>query len=244
MLSGQIYRSSLSARGRLTRSLHQSLVAMAKNDKSTIDSYRLPSQTSINEWEFKYDFVPKTSEPKIPPLTPEAVKQDIAEQKRAKVEKEMLDQELATSVKVEANDLHVVHGGEIVGAEPEYLHDKGSDPVDASHVNASSKATPSRSDKHKYMQTLINPDINSPDVINLSQGEVSHKVQSTEGQAQVLDDVEHAEHELHKQNAAASSNSTSGASKWLLPLGFFGVGYFAYEYFQSPKAASKPAVAK
>ncbi|KAM9892071.1 hypothetical protein OXX69_012128, partial [Metschnikowia pulcherrima] len=30
---------------------------LAKNDASTIDSFKLPSQTSINEWEFKYDFM-------------------------------------------------------------------------------------------------------------------------------------------------------------------------------------------
>ena len=54
----------------------------AKNDSSTIDSFKLPSQTSINEWEFKYDFVPKVAEPKIPPVSPEAIKQDIAQTKK------------------------------------------------------------------------------------------------------------------------------------------------------------------
>ena len=64
-----------------TRLVHSSSRILAKGDSSTIDSYRLPSQTSINEWEFKYDFIPKTSEPKVPPLTKEAVKQDIAHEK-------------------------------------------------------------------------------------------------------------------------------------------------------------------
>lgn len=48
------------------RSIQTSIRALAKNDPSTIDLYKLPSQTSINEWEFKYDFIPKVAQPKIP----------------------------------------------------------------------------------------------------------------------------------------------------------------------------------
>ena len=73
-----------------TRLVHSSSRILAKGDSSTIDSYRLPSQTSINEWEFKYDFIPKTSEPKVPPLTKEAVKQDIAHEKAKSVERNYL----------------------------------------------------------------------------------------------------------------------------------------------------------
>ena len=36
-----------------TRLVHSSSRILAKGDSSTIDSYRLPSQTSINEWEFR-----------------------------------------------------------------------------------------------------------------------------------------------------------------------------------------------
>ena len=51
---------------------------------------RLPSKTSINESEFKYDFIPKTAEPKVPHLTKEAVKHAIAQNKAKQVENNCL----------------------------------------------------------------------------------------------------------------------------------------------------------
>lgn len=225
MLARQLARSS-AAVGR--RHLHRTGAAFAKNDTSTIDSYKLPSQTSINEWEFKYDFVPKMSSPKIPPVTEQAVKQDIAQEKRAKVEKEMLDKELATSIKVEANLSAVVHGGEVVGTEPEFLQDRGSAPIDVSRPNAKGTQSSKPANRDKYVQSSINPG-NSPDVSVLSQGEVDHKVASTEGQSQVLDDIEHTEHEESQKNGGQTK---SGGVNWLLPIGFAGLGYFGYGYYQ------------
>ncbi|CAK7892432.1 hypothetical protein CAAN1_01S10000 [[Candida] anglica] len=213
-----------------SRQLHRSAIQLAKNDKSTIDSYRFPSQTSINEWEFKYDFVPKTSEPKIPPLTPEAVKQDIAQQKKAKVEKELLDKELATSVKVEANDSTVVHGGEEVGAEPEYLHDRGSEPADVSYTNAGGSKTSKPANRDKYVQTSINPEINQSDVVSLSHGEVDHKATATGAQSQVLEDVEHEDYEKTKQEPQPKTTN------YFVPLIAAGLGYFGYDYYQKQQA--------
>lgn len=224
MLVKQLVRTS--ALGR--RHFHKTVASLAKNDSSTIDSYRLPSQTSINEWEFKYDFVPKMSSPKIPPVTEQAVKQDIAQEKRAKVEKEMLDKELATSIKVEANLSTVVHGGEEVGAEPEFLQDRGSKPIDVSRPNAKAAKSNKPANRDIYVQSSVNPG-NSPDVSVLSQGQVDHKVTSTEGQTQVLDDIEHTEHENSKKT---ESEPKSGGINWLLPIGFAGVGYFGYGYYQ------------
>ena len=82
-----------------TRLVHSSSRILAKGDSSTIDSYRLPSQTSINEWEFKYDFIPKTSEPKVPPLT-KAVKQDIAHEKAKSVEENYLLKKVILQLKL------------------------------------------------------------------------------------------------------------------------------------------------
>lgn len=233
MLTRQFLRTTSSPL--IRRQIHKSAIRLyAKNDDSTIDSYRLPSQTSINEWEFKYDFVPKVSEPKVPALTPEAVKQDIAHERRAKVEKEILDKELATSIKVEANDSHVVHGGESVGTEPEYLQDRGSQPVDISRPNPASQQPGKPANRDKYIQTSINPEINSPDVSSLSHGEVSHKTTSTEGQSQVLEEVEEEDH--HKIKSAEDAAKASGSgTKWLLTLGGAAVGYYGYQYFQEEK---------
>ena len=98
-------------RSAIARTSYRSLVALtrvlAKNDFSTIESYRLPSQTSINEWEFKYDFVPKVSEPKVPPVSLSAIQQEKAEIKKQQMEHELLTRELNTSIKVEANDASV-----------------------------------------------------------------------------------------------------------------------------------------
>ena len=162
---------------------------MAKGDSSTIDSFRLPLQTSINEWEFKYDFIPKTSEPKVPPVTQEAVKQDIAIEKAKHVERELFTKEANSSVKVEANSAAVIHGGESVSDEPEFLQDRGSKPIDVSKV-ATSHQSSKPANRDKYLQTSINPNINNSDVISLGENEVDHKSTTIDKQTQVIDDVE------------------------------------------------------
>lgn len=206
-----------------TRALHTSARAWAKNDKSTIDSFRLPSQTSINEWEFKYDFIPKVALPSIPPVSPEAVKKDIAVQKKQQVERELLQKEHASSVKVEANDASVVHGGEAVSTEPELLHDRGSDPVDASRKVGSDqpKKTPNTD---KYVQSSLNPAINDADVVNMGhENEVDHKT-STVDHNKVFNDVEH-----DQGKHATSSGSLISPAKILAFFGLgAGAGYFMF----------------
>lgn len=214
------------------RAFHQNLVRFAKNDESTIDSYRLPSQTSINEWEFKYDFIPKVSSPKIPPITPEAVKQDIAHEKKAKVEKELLNKEGASSIKVEANDAKVVHGGEHVIDEPEYLHDRGSKPVDVSNTAASnSNKSKKPANRDKYIQSSINPEINQSHVVSLSENEVDHKVTPIEGQAQVIDDIEHD----NAAGAAPKSEEKPSSNIGLYAVLALGGAAGGYYYFSKEK---------
>lgn len=234
-LSKPLFRKNAIASVQLLnrRALHQNAVKMAKNDDSTIDAYKLPSQTSINEWEFKYDFIPKVSSPKIPPITPEAVKQDIAHEKKAKVEKELLNKEGASSIKVEANDAKVVHGGEHVEDEPEFLHDRGSKPVDVSNTAASnSNKTKKPANRDKYIQSSINPEINQSDVVSLSENQVDHKVTPIEGQAQVIDDIEH-DSIAGATPKAEQKSSSSNAGLWaVLALGGGAGGYY---YFSKEK---------
>lgn len=210
------------------RSLSCLSARLAKNDTSTIDSYKLPSQTSINEWEFKYDFVPKVSEPKVPPVSREAIQQEKAQVKKQEVEKELLNKELHSSIKVEANDANVVHGGESVSTEPELLQDRGSDPVDA-QVYGSVKS-PKKIDSSKYQQSSLNEDINISSVVNLGH---NNAVDHSSGNVDVppeIHDAEEAEKATEKppklQQAAAES---SGALPLLAILGLGGfAGYFAF----------------
>lgn len=216
-----------------TRLVHSSSRILAKGDSSTIDSYRLPSQTSINEWEFKYDFIPKTSEPKVPPLTKEAVKQDIAHEKAKSVERELFAKESNSSIKVEANDAKVVHGGESVAAEPVLKEDTGSAPIDVStpksNINVSSSTTstkPKKSANHdKYVQSSINPNINSGNVVNLSEGEVDHKTESVDKQSPVVEDIEHDN--LTHQGETKKESNDAGLGIFAL-LGLGGAGYYYY----------------
>lgn len=205
-----------------SRHLHTSPRILAKNDSSTIDSYRLPSQTSINEWEFKYDFIPKVAQPKIPPVSPEAVKQDIAHHKKQQVEHELFNRELNSSVKAEANDASVVHGGESVSAEVEYLHDKGSAPVDSSSVNVGSK--PKKTANHdNYVQSSLNPAINNPTVVSVDHDKVVDHKTSDVHPARVTEDVE------HESGEPAAAESQGGAWKYLGVLGLGGLaGYFMF----------------
>lgn len=207
------------------RAIHMSLRVKAKGDSSTIDSYRLPSQTSINEWEFKYDFIPKVAQPKIPPINPEAVKQDIAQTKKQQVEAELFNKELTSSIKVEANDAAVVHGGEPVGAEVEFLHDKGLDPVDAS-TKATTPQRKKTTNHDNYVQTSINPNINNPDVVNLGHtNSVDHKTAPVQ-EAKVVDDVEHPQ-SVESKTAEPETESSGNTAKILGVLGLGGLaGYF------------------
>lgn len=197
----------------------------AKGDSSTIDAYRLPSQTSINEWEFKYDFIPKVSLPKIPPVTPEAVKQDIAQNKKQQVEAELFNRELNSLIKVEANAASVVHGGESVGAEVELLQDRGLAPVDASHSGATGGTTKKTANHDQYVQSSANPDINKPEVVNLGhENDVDHKIAAVH-EAKVVDDVEHAQ--STGTAAPETEGGAGGAAKILAVLGLGGLaGYF------------------
>lgn len=214
------------------RLLHSSLPRFVKNDDSTIDSYRMPSQTSINEWEFKYDFIPKVAEPKVPPLTREAIKQDIANEKKAQVEKEMLNLEVV-SVKAEANDAPVLHGGEAVKAEPEFLHDRGSEPVDASYASPRETAKSKKpANREKYIQTSINPQINQSEVVSLGANDVDHKSSNVE-QSRVVDDIEHDN--LHTLGQKQSNKSGSGFG---VPLALLGLGAGGYYYYQSSEGDS------
>lgn len=204
-----------------------SLARLAKNDSSTIDSFRLPLQTSINEWEFRYDFIPRVAEPKVPPITQEAVKQDIAHEKKALVEKELFNRENASSVKVEANSATVVHGGEAVGSEPEYLHDRGSKPVDSTGGAAAPAKKPVNRDK--YVQSSLNPNINNSEVVNLGQGEVDHKASHVDKQTPVVDDIEHDNVE------GATKPAPSGSNPAILALLGLGGAGGAYYYFKQEK---------
>lgn len=216
-----IFPSTRAFSGSSIRAVSRSSVRQAKNDASTIDSFKLPSQTSINEWEFKYDFMPKVAEPKIPPVSPEAVKQDIALNKKQQVEKELFNKELQQSVKVEANDSAVVHGGESVAAEPEDLGDRGSDPVDSSPVVQKPQAQKT-ANTHKYVQLSVNPEINNPSVVNLgNEDHVDHKTADVDHTSEILD-AEGAKPEPPKA-------TTPTAIKLLAVLGLGGVaGYFAF----------------
>lgn len=208
----------------LVRSLSASVRLSAKGDESTIDSYKLPSQTSINEWEFKYDFVPKTSEPKVPPITKEAVQQDIAQEKAKQVETELFVKESNSSVKVEANSATVVHGGEAVSEEPAFLH-KDSTPTDSSRPSAGQPKKPANRDK--YIQSSINPDINQVDAISLGESDIDHKTVDVDKQTVVVEDHEHdnlhhAGQEQHKEEKPGNKSLP------LIVLGLGGVGYYYY----------------
>ncbi|KAK6464567.1 hypothetical protein DFJ63DRAFT_334126 [Scheffersomyces coipomensis] len=246
-----------------SRFISQSFRVGAKGDTSTIDSFKLPSQTSINEWEYKYDFIPKMASPKVPPVTQEAVKQDIALEKLKAFERESFAKEGNSSIKVEANDADVVHGGESVKVEPEYLQDRGSKPIIASSKRTVANADhdnkkPANSDK--YIQTSINPEINTPDVVNLSENEVDHKTTSIDKQEVVVEDIEHdnLEHHLtHEEPAAApiatkaapttgsaqsessESSSSSSSSSYTIPLALVGLGGAGYYYYSSTSSSKK-----
>lgn len=153
-------------KSRTYRSFHMATVLKAKGDASTIDSFKLPSQTSINEWEFRYDFMPVVSSPKVPAVNREAVRKDIATEKAKSVAQEIFVLESNSSIKVEANTAHVVHGGETVQSSPEQI------PIELAEstleiLSSSARRQPpppTKRDRAKYVQTSLNSDINKNDV--------------------------------------------------------------------------------
>ncbi|EGW30325.1 uncharacterized protein SPAPADRAFT_52420 [Spathaspora passalidarum NRRL Y-27907] len=154
------------------RLLHTTVVRSTKGDSSSIDSFRLPSQTSINEWEFKYDFIPKEATPKAPPLTADAVNQDIAHEKLKSFEREMFSKEQSSSIKVEANSANVVHAGVSVDDAVELIEDRGSKPVDARYPPGFARGKGKSVNHDKYVYSSINPEINNSDISVLNEGEV------------------------------------------------------------------------
>lgn len=159
-----------------TRTLYCGCRLLAKGDSAPMDSIRLPSQTSINEWEFRYDFIPKTHTPKAPALTDEAIKQDIAQEKLASVEQELFNLEAGKTMKVEANEATVLRGGVNVQSAPETLEYKASKPIDV-HLKSAAKKNEGKDEKRaerlKYTQTSINPEINTGDVLNVGGADVA-----------------------------------------------------------------------
>lgn len=202
---------------------------MAKNDSSTIDSYRLPSQTSISEWEFQYDFVPKVSDPKVPPISEDAVKQDIAQERKKQVEQEMLNQEVASSIKVEGNDSVVMRGGENVKDEPELIQDRGSKPI---KVNSSAAASTSGkpANREQYLQTSANPHLNQTAINNLSEAQVDHKQEDASQPSPVVDDLDHDNMNHSGQKVQGGSNNV-----FFVTLGVFGLGAGSFYYMNQAK---------
>ncbi|KAI5962997.1 uncharacterized protein KGF55_002789 [Candida pseudojiufengensis] len=219
------------------RFISNTTVKYAKGDQSTIDSFRLPSQTSINEWEFKYDFIPKTSEPKVPPISKEAVKQDIAHEKAKAVERELFTKESNSSIKVEANDAKVLHGGEQVGAEPEYHEDKGSNPIDSSTANISTKKSKKSPNHNQYVQSSINPEINNANVVNLGDNEIDHKTEQVSKQSPIVEDIEHDN--LHHEGQKAPEDPKSNNNGIYGILALLGLGGGGYWYYSSTQAKAK-----
>lgn len=215
----------------LKKGLKTSVIRAAKNDSSTIDSFKLPSQTSINEWEFKYDFIPKVSEPKVPPVSPEAIKQDIAHEKKIDVEREMFNKEGATSVKVEANDAKVIHGGESVIDEPEFIQDRGSDPIKVENFKGTNSSKPTKpANRDQYLQTSINPNINQSDVNNLSESTIDHK-QSDVKPSKVVDDLE--EDNMQHAGQQKLEDTKSSGNGVYITLGLFGLGAGSYYIYNN-----------
>lgn len=238
------------------RMLHVTRVAWAKNDASTIDSFKLPSQTSINEWEFRYDFVPKVSEPKVPPVTPEAVAKDvIAEMQARNAREDQLTK--SQSVKVEANLADVFHQGQSVVEDPvvvgDHAHAEEGAAVDEKSGRGSLEVAPSLATKpanrDKYVQSSINPLINDSQVANYGLNEVDHKISEVPEQTPVWEDVEHS-NELQRQDLSDPANrpapdvtpkkeevyeDISGFFIPLMLIAFGGVGYYYYYYLVQKK---------
>ena len=222
------------ARATLIRLFRTSARTLAKGDKSTIDLFRLPSQTSINDWEFRYDFMPKVATPKTPAVTEEAVKSQIAEDKVKQVERELFAQESNQSAVSEGSHAKVLHGGEHVEHTPidDVATTEASTPVDVSRPQATDLASVKPVNQEKYVHALTNPDLNKPEVVNLgADNEVDHKTQPI-SQAEVVDDIEHD----NLKHAGQEQPKNQGGSK--VPIGVIAgvaIGTAGYYFMAQPK---------
>lgn len=221
------------ARTLLTRQLRTSARVLTKGDKSTIDLFRLPSQTSINDWEFRYDFMPKVATPKTPAVSEEAVLTQIAEDKVKQVERELFHQEANQSTVSEGSHAKVLHGGEHVEQTPiDDIAGEPSTPVDVSRAQPTDLSSTKPVNQEKYVHALTNPDLNKPEVVNLgADNEVDHKTQPI-GQTKVVDDVEHDD---MKNSGQEQPNQSGGSS---IPVGVIagvvvgGAGYYFFAQLQ------------
>jgi hypothetical protein len=216
-----------------------SALVKAKGDASAIDSFQLPSQTSINEWEFRYDYIPKVVQPKVPPVSQEAIKQDVAREKAKRIELETFAKEANESIKVEASTATVVVGGEVVMDEPETVPDvKGSVHITSNFADPSiiTNTAPKKkySGSDKYVQSSLNPDVNSAEVVNLGETTVDHKVGVVAKQTRVEDDID-ADNLQEMQNIYKrgekmdNDNKPSGYAVPLALLGLGGASIYAYK---------------
>lgn len=209
------------------RTLRTSAVQLAKGDKSTIDLFRLPSQTSINDWEFKYDYVPKVATPKTPAVTKDAVRKQIVEDKVKQVEQEIFNKEANQSVLLEGSGATVIHGGELVAQSPVDDHAHGNPtPIDSS---SGKERVEKKSAKNPFVQSLLNPNLNNPEVVVLGDSEVDHKTQQVKP-AQVVDDLEHDNLKGAGQ-AAAEDIKKKGSPVGITVASLLGLGGVVY-YFQ------------
>lgn len=219
------------------RSISRSSVVSAKGDASTIDSFQLPSQSSINEWEFRYDFIPKILEPKIPPVTKDAIKQDIALEQVKKIELETFSKEANETSRVESSVADVVSGGEYVQGDVQ-----GDAILAKNYSNPDiilNKSKPRKfAGSDKYVQSSINPNVNDAQVINLGEYSVDHKVGKLASQTIVLDDLD-ADNLQEMQNiyerGERLKREQQRKKKLLIPLGFLGLGVSGYYLYNKEK---------
>lgn len=229
MLSRTILKTSL-------RSFSRSAIILAKGDASTIDSFQLPSQSSINEWEFRYDFIPKILEPKIPPVSKEAINQDIAQEQVKKIELETFNREANIASRVEASAADVVSGGEYVQentASAETLKNYSNPDILLNKTTKKKKFAGS----DKYVQSSVNPNVNDAEVINLGEYSVDHKVGKLASQTIVEDDLD-ADNLQEMQAIYERGEKFKGQEKrkrLLVPLGLVGLGASGYYFYSKEK---------
>lgn len=206
-----------------TRTLKTLARLLTKGDKSTIDSFRLPSQTLINDWEFRYNFVPKVAEPKTPAITQEAARQDAAKEKAKLIEREMFHKEANALLVLEGLGAKVVLGGEHVPEAPVNDQEVGqTKPIDALRPTEQPFKPANR---EKYVQSLTNPLLNKPEVLNVGGNDVSHKTQG-EHQTRVEDDLDHDNMQNAGQAQNTSLSGSLGITGILAAAGIGGAGYW------------------
>lgn len=208
-----------------TRLLSRSSIALAKGDASTIDAYQLPSQTSINEWEFRYDFIPKVLEPKIPPVTKEAISQDIQQEKVKKIELETFAKEANTTTKV-ASVATVVSGGEFVETDNDASITKPYSNPELILNNAKKRKF---AGSEKYVQSSVNPHVNNAEVVNHGDNDISHKIGKVAEQELVVDDIDaDSSHEMQAIYERGERLKEGKKKNLFIPLGLVGVGIGGY----------------